>query len=65
MTTKTTNIATPQAGKEKKWLPEYNIWFYALFGTAVGAGTLFLPVQLGLSGPLAMLVMLGLLQIIN
>lgn len=58
MTTKTANIAPPQATREKKWLPEYNIWFYALFGTAVGAGTLFLPVQLGLSGPLAMLVML-------
>ncbi|WP_258086044.1 amino acid permease [Xenorhabdus bovienii] len=43
---------------EQKWIHEYNIWFYALFGTAVGAGTLFLPIQLGLSGPLAMLVML-------
>ncbi|EMJ4842157.1 hypothetical protein RGI87_002175 [Morganella morganii] len=58
MTTGTTEIASHNRIGTKKWLTEYNIWFYALFGTAVGAGTLFLPVQLGLSGPLAMLVML-------
>ncbi|HCR3333807.1 TPA: transporter [Morganella morganii] len=41
----------------KVWSREYNIWFYALFGTAVGAGTLFLPLQIGLSGAPAMIMM--------
>ncbi len=44
--------------KKSVWLPEYNVWFFALYGTAVGAGTLFLPIQLGLSGALAMLILL-------
>ena len=32
------------------WSKEETLWSFALYGTAVGAGTLFLPVQLGSAG---------------
>ncbi len=32
------------------WSKEETLWSFALYGTAVGAGTLFLPIQLGSAG---------------
>lgn len=34
----------------KYWSKEETLWSFALYGTAVGAGTLFLPIQLGSAG---------------
>ena len=44
----------PRAG----WKWRDNIWALGLYGTAVGAGTLFLPVEIGTQGPVIFLMML-------
>lgn len=36
------------------WSKEAALWGFALYGTAVGAGTLFLPIQLGSAGALVL-----------
>lgn len=40
----------------KIWSKEETLWSFALYGTAVGAGTLFLPIQLGSAGALVLLI---------
>lgn len=40
----------------KIWSKEDTLWSFALYGTAVGAGTLFLPIQLGSAGALVLLI---------
>ncbi|MDR3106544.1 MAG: amino acid permease [Yokenella regensburgei] len=40
----------------KIWSKEETLWSFALYGTAVGAGTLFLPIQLGAAGSLVLLI---------
>ncbi|MFW0766871.1 amino acid permease [Trabulsiella odontotermitis] len=40
----------------KIWSKEETLWSFALYGTAVGAGTLFLPIQLGSAGSLVLLI---------
>ena len=40
------------------WRWQDNLWTLGLYGTAVGAGTLFLPVEIGTRGPVIFLVML-------
>lgn len=42
----------------RNWRWQDNIWTLGLYGTAVGAGTLFLPVEIGTHGPVIFLVML-------
>lgn len=44
--------------KDVTWCKQDTIWMLSLYGTAIGAGTLFLPIGAGLSGLLPMLVML-------
>jgi len=51
--TTTGNITT-----HRNWRWQDNIWTLGLYGTAVGAGTLFLPVEIGTRGPVIFLVML-------
>ena len=46
--------ATSRAG----WQWRDNIWALGLYGTAVGAGTLFLPVEVGTQGPVIFIMML-------
>jgi len=53
-TTTTTGTITTRRG----WRWQDNIWTLGLYGTAVGAGTLFLPVEIGTRGPVIFLVML-------
>ncbi len=53
VTTTTGNITT-----RRSWRWQDNIWTLGLYGTAVGAGTLFLPVEIGTRGPVIFLVML-------
>lgn len=38
------------------WSKQTTLWGFALYGTAVGAGTLFLPIQLGSAGSLVLFV---------
>lgn len=38
------------------WSKEATLWGFALYGTAVGAGTLFLPIQLGSAGALVLFI---------
>ena len=38
----------------KIWSKEETLWSFALYGTAVGAGTLFLPIQLGSAGAIVL-----------
>ena len=40
----------------KIWSKEETLWSFALYGTAVGAGTLFLPIQLGSAGALVLFI---------
>lgn len=40
----------------KIWSKEETLWSFALYGTAVGAGTLFLPIQLGSTGAIVLLI---------
>lgn len=42
----------------KIWSKEETLWSFALYGTAVGAGTLFLPIQLGAAGSVVLLITL-------
>ncbi|WP_437748656.1 amino acid permease [Enterobacter mori] len=40
----------------KIWSKDETLWSFALYGTAVGAGTLFLPIQLGSAGAIVLLI---------
>ncbi len=40
----------------KIWSKEETLWSFALYGTAVGAGTLFLPIQLGSAGAVVLFI---------
>lgn len=42
----------------RSWRWQDGIWALGLYGTAVGAGTLFLPVEIGIRGPAILLVIL-------
>lgn len=55
MNSSTTTVTLPV---RKGWRWQDNIWTLGLYGTAVGAGTLFLPVEIGTRGPVIFLVML-------
>lgn len=40
----------------KIWSKDETLWSFALYGTAVGAGTLFLPIQLGSAGAIVLFI---------
>ena len=40
----------------KIWSKDEPLWSFALYGTAVGAGTLFLPIQLGSAGAIVLFI---------
>ncbi|EAA9524010.1 transporter [Salmonella enterica] len=40
----------------KIWSKDETLWSFALYGTAVGAGTLFLPIQLGSAGTIVLFI---------
>lgn len=48
-----TLAVTPSA----KWNKTDSVWMFGLYATAVGAGTLFLPINAGLNGPLVLVLM--------
>ncbi|GAB6262228.1 serine/threonine transporter [Photobacterium sp. CCB-ST2H9] len=57
-----TKTATVSAAPKSRWTAQDTTWVLSLFGTAVGAGILFLPINAGMSGfwPLvAMTILVG------
>ena len=54
----TASITTGNITTRRSWRWQDNIWALGLYGTAVGAGTLFLPVEIGTRGPVIFLIML-------
>lgn len=54
----TASITTGNITTRHSWRWQDNIWALGLYGTAVGAGTLFLPVEIGTRGPVIFLIML-------
>ncbi|WP_392558647.1 serine/threonine transporter [Orbus mooreae] len=51
-------IITKDVGQMPKWRASDTTWMLSLYGTAIGAGVLFLPINAGVGGLLPMLVML-------
>lgn len=43
--------------KLSQWKKQDTIWMLSLYGTAIGAGTLFLPIDAGLNGILPLIIM--------
>lgn len=50
----TSRLASAQPSK---WNKTDTLWMFGLYATAVGAGTLFLPINAGLNGPLLLVLM--------
>ncbi|MCF7354947.1 aromatic amino acid transport family protein [Vibrio sp. CK2-1] len=61
MNTKTINAAVESAPTSTKWTYQDFSWVLSLFGTAVGAGVLFLPIKAGAGGfwPLVILALIA------
>lgn len=57
MSTISSDSNTLAASKPGKWNKTDTVWMFGLYATAVGAGTLFLPVNAGLNGPLVLVLM--------
>lgn len=53
----TSAILSDSIATKKEWGKQDTIWMLSLYGTAVGAGTLFLPINAGLHGLLPLLLM--------
>lgn len=53
------NTVVSAVGKEQdsEWKKQDTIWMLSLYGTAIGAGTLFLPIDAGLNGIWALIIM--------
>lgn len=47
-----------EASEKHSWNHQDTVWMLGLYGTAIGAGTLFLPINAGLSGIWPLLIML-------
>ena len=57
MSTISPDSGTLTAAQTAKWNKTDTVWMFGLYATAVGAGTLFLPINAGLNGPLVLLLM--------
>ena len=53
-----TAVLSPQTAiKKGTWTKHDTVWMLSLYGTAVGAGTLFLPIDAGLNGIWPLIIM--------
>lgn len=52
----------PKSGASSAWTKQDTVWMLGLYGTAIGAGTLFLPINAGIGGlwPLIVMALLAL-----
>lgn len=57
MSTISPDSGTLTAAQPAKWNKTDTVWMFGLYATAVGAGTLFLPINAGLNGTLVLLLM--------
>lgn len=58
-TTKAGSIASGNTqGDYKTWRKSDTVWMLGLYGTAIGAGVLFLPINAGIGGLIPLLIML-------
>ncbi|PYB07615.1 HAAAP family serine/threonine permease, partial [Serratia marcescens] len=49
-TTQTGTIASAASGSSSTWRKTDTMWMLGLYGTAIGAGVLFLPINAGIGG---------------
>ncbi len=53
-----TTVLTPELSNSYlKWRKQDTVWMLSLYGTAIGAGTLFLPINAGLHGIFPLIIM--------
>ena len=51
-------IISPRSGEQySEWSKQDTVWMLSLYGTAIGAGTLFLPIDAGLNGIWPLIIM--------
>ncbi len=55
-TTQTGNITSVQASTPSTWYKTDTTWMLGLYGTAIGAGVLFLPMNVGIGGLLPLII---------
>lgn len=53
----TTEFASTSSPQHTTWNKQDTIWMLSLYGTAIGAGTLFLPIDAGLNGMVPLIIM--------
>lgn len=58
-TSQTRTLETPHVNDETGWRKTDTVWMLGLYGTAIGAGVLFLPINAGMGGLLPLIVMAG------
>lgn len=56
-TSQTRTLETPHVNDETGWRKTDTVWMLGLYGTAIGAGVLFLPINAGMGGLLPLIVM--------
>lgn len=56
-TTQVGSISSSVAENSKAWRKTDTVWMLGLYGTAIGAGVLFLPINAGMSGLIPVLLM--------
>ncbi len=54
-TTQTSNLAS--TGTRSAWRKTDTMWMLGLYGTAIGAGVLFLPINAGVGGLIPLIIM--------
>ncbi|WP_395755045.1 HAAAP family serine/threonine permease [Edwardsiella ictaluri] len=57
MTVLSTDVGQNAGTRLSRWNKNDTVWMFGLYATAVGAGTLFLPINAGLNGPLVLILM--------
>lgn len=57
-----TSTTLPKSASSSSWTKQDTVWMLGLYGTAIGAGTLFLPINAGIGGlwPLMLMAVLAL-----
>ncbi|WON78150.1 HAAAP family serine/threonine permease [Serratia sp. UGAL515B_01] len=56
-TTHTGTIASEESGSSTTWRKSDTMWMLGLYGTAIGAGVLFLPINAGIGGLIPLIIM--------
>ncbi len=57
MSANESTVILPTVKQDSTWSKQDTVWMLSLYGTAVGAGTLFLPIDAGVNGILPLIIM--------